>query len=495
MTGSGDFDDMEDCAPSSGQLCPNLPHSSRQIRNEHSMASTSGAQHLVQQSTAAVNLASVPRARQYNEAAKSPYVVFIRELETKLSPIKLCSYINQRYTSTELAKRSPGQLKVILKSREEAKALVLDEILHEFHVSIPADRVEVEGAIDWFDLCDLTDLKLLSLEGLGGFNNDALPPCKIVHAERLSRRVESATSIVASSREFSNTVKVVFEGQVLPQHVNIMGLRVRVRPFFKKPMFCNRCLMFGHTMKFCRRKQKCVTCAADHPSSECPSSDRQQCPFCDNGQQHDRNQCQFFSEVTECFQLKEAHRRKTRLDQAVSAASRATGPADSATIRSRNSAANPKGILMDDAQFPALSNVFTSLPVEDESAADVSKPNKVKNPYAQAVKDSIRQQPRFARKRRRNDINENPQQSTTSNNNLNQQQQTAAASRAAQSITPKPAVSALKGAIIAFAKQAGVADIWISLLEAIIEPLLKAILPQLPSLLGALNLSVPSRQP
>lgn len=130
------------------------------------------------------------RARQYSHASKGPYTVVVREINKKLLPISMAKYINEAYKSTVLIKRSPGVLRITLDSVHDANRLALDESMANYHVSVPAHQVEVEGAVDWNDLCDLNDPAFLCEMGEGGFNNASLPSIRIIHAERLSRRDE-----------------------------------------------------------------------------------------------------------------------------------------------------------------------------------------------------------------------------------------------------------------------------------------------------------------
>lgn len=67
------------------------------------------------------------------------------------------------------------------------------------------------------------------------------------------------------------TVRVVFEGLVMPNHLFIHGLRIRVREFKRKQMFCESCYKYNHTKEFCNNKpykvnaedKKCIHCKTD----------------------------------------------------------------------------------------------------------------------------------------------------------------------------------------------------------------------------------------
>lgn len=421
------------------------------------------------------------RIRQYNTSSKGPFIVFIREISSKLAPLKITKYINEHYPSTIFIKRSPGTLKVSLKCVSEANAIVGDTFFADYHVSVPADNVEVEGAIDWHDLCDLKDLKELCSIGKGVFNNSSIPNCDIVHAERLSRLDDSVTS----SRNLieTNTIKVTFVGNLLPNYIYIFGLRVRVRPFFKKPMFCDKCQVFGHTIKFCRSKVRCASCAAEHSTKDCPF-DNSRCPYCRRTDKHERNKCPFFAEVNESFKSKQADRRKAILRQA---AAKATSDVVASSSQNQFQTHEP---------FPALRNRFESLPEEDIIQEFEQSDNEVnqylpKNPYAKVVKEGLKTSTSVRMGLKRSRPIPTPKLASLSNHQKPETTDRLIATNKNKSTPsinhsnhPSDPSSALSEAIIKFAQSAGVSSVWITLLQAIIEPLLKAIMPKLSSILG-----------
>lgn len=423
--------------------------------------------------------AQLRRIRRYNTSSNGPFIVLIKETNQPISPIKLMKYINQNYPSITSAKRSPGSLKISFSSAFDANAMVLDDVFAEYQVNIPADHVEIEGAIDWFDLCDINDLDELCDLGEGIFNNTALAPCKILDAERLAR-LGDTTIQTDRNLMMSNTVKIVFEGKLLPTHILIFGLRIRVRPFFKKPMFCEKCLKFGHTIKVCRMSAKCATCGLDHSTVQCTSKANSKCPYCLSENQHDRKKCPFFAEVNESFKAKQASRCKSMLQQAANSANRETP-------------ITPTQNIQINGNFPELRNRFNQLPVdevEQTTESIITQQPILKNPYAKVVKDNlITDKDRASLKRTRPKVTLKP--SVKQSPHVTPQQQQSTASKSKISPTTKDNLSsALTAAILNFARNAGISSIWITLLEAILEPLLQSLTHQLPTLLSALAPSV-----
>lgn len=122
------------------------------------------------------------RVRQYTASINGPFTVIIREQQMKIAPLNFAAYVNKKYTSVCLIKRSQGKMNIVLNLREEANALARDPYFALYHVYIPADIVEIEGAICADDLCDMDDLKILTSTGKGIFGNTLLSSCDILEA-------------------------------------------------------------------------------------------------------------------------------------------------------------------------------------------------------------------------------------------------------------------------------------------------------------------------
>lgn len=411
------------------------------------------------------------RIRSYSANQPGPYSVVIRENKIKITPITFASYINQTYKSVKGIKRSPAKLSVTLNDLNEANNLVKDNFFKEFTVSIPADRVEVEGAFNCDELSDLKDMKVLTTNGVGGFNNTALPYVNIVHAERISKADPNYPS---TQRVYTNTIKVVFEGQILPNFILIEGLRIRIRPFHKKPMFCDNCLKFKHTSKYCRSPAKCALCEGDHQTRLCNNVNKETavCSFCLISPVHDRKDCPYFKEAEEGFNAIQAARRKNRYNKAI-ANGRSAEQAD------QNTTTHASDIGNDRSQFPALNNRFESLSIDqiqefDSTQIPASRP---KNPYAKALKTgkNFDQPPRKIAKRHHNVLSQNESQIEVPDvNTFSVSTPTVQSSTSQNNST----LLALKTAILVLVRKANVSEIWIQLLEAIIDPLLQSILPQ-----------------
>lgn len=161
--------------------------------------------------------------RLYNQSLKGPLIVWINEINHQISPIVITLHINKTYKLTVSCVRKFG------------KRCRVQE-LWRCHTC--------KSCQSWFDVCDIVDMKDLIVHGMGCFNHVVLPNCKMLWAERLvTNKNRSNSHLVADNNlTYSNTVKIIFEGQVLlPHSVLFCGARIWIRPFHANPMFCLRC--------------------------------------------------------------------------------------------------------------------------------------------------------------------------------------------------------------------------------------------------------------
>lgn len=412
--------------------------------------------------------------RAYSPPFSGPYTVYIRETDTPISPCKFTAYINKNYKSVIQCNRIQNKFRVILSSMMEANALSVDKWFKAYSVYIPGSLVEVVGAINYNDVCDLADMKELQQFGTGHFSNTILKPVSILSAQRISKRSSLANDVY----ELTNTVKVVFTGRILPSHIIIQSLRIRVRPFFNKAMFCQKCQEFNHTQKFCKKTAKCAYCQGPHLSQDCTGNpmDPKECPYC--GTQHiaNNNYCPHFIEVNECYKRTQAKKQHDKYLKALSESVPATVPI-----------AN----LQDPNNFPALSNRFSSLyecepstsaaalanfadPPQRPQSASIRAPPPP-NPWAQFRQKSV-----SATKRKR----EPPTKANESTATV-KHPSTVIPSPMSPGFQKSRGYNSTKETIMQQVRNMNFDSKWKGIIEAILPAILDAILPHLTTLLSS----------
>lgn len=96
--------------------------------------------------------------------------------------------------------------------------------------------------------------------------------------ERISKRVTN------DKNEFSfvptQTCKVFFEGQDIPQHVYLWNVRIECQPYIRKLRQCLNCLRFGHISNNCRGVERCRSCGVENHISKNCTSEKIVCANC-----------------------------------------------------------------------------------------------------------------------------------------------------------------------------------------------------------------------
>jgi len=77
----------------------------------------------------------------------------------------------------------------------------------------------------------------------------------------------------------SNTVKIDFVSNLLPEFISIWSVRKKIKPFINKVRKCYNCLRWGHSSAFCRGVPVCPRCGDGHEAGEC-SIESFMCPDC-----------------------------------------------------------------------------------------------------------------------------------------------------------------------------------------------------------------------
>lgn len=389
------------------------------------------------------------------------------------------TYINKNYKSVISSKLNHDKMKIILSNLSEANTLVSDKVFAAYRVYIPATHVEVEGAINYSDIHDLQSISELKQFGEGRFNNTLLDPVEIVSVYRLQKRESNdpSTSASASAVQLTNTVKVTFSGRLLPNYIVIENLRIRVRPFTQKAMFCNICQQFNHTNKFCKRMPKCARCQGQHLSSDCknPHVDRSVCPYCNSRHEAGINNCPHFAEVNESYRQRQMNRLQARYFNAVTT----SATAKSAALREQ--------------EFPDLSNPFNLLQNEENETIPETTSSKTPmkavqqrlfpNPWSKV--NPANQMQKAAK--RKLEIRSSKSSSTTSYAAQARKQSTAAATSIPgfQSTNQSSHHEAIKQVIMKKVRSSNVPSEWADIAEAILPIILDAILGNISNLLNA----------
>ena len=144
----------------------------------------------------------------------------------------------------------------------------------DIRCSMPhSDRFKI-GVIRPIDVDeDLEDIRAIIQIKLGSMQPKS--STTIHRIERLSRK--SGDQWVPSE-----SLKITFCADALPEGVTIGHNLYRLRHYIGEPLQCYKCNMLWHTAAGCRGRQKCNLCGKDHKQAECPVKGKPEEYFCTN---------------------------------------------------------------------------------------------------------------------------------------------------------------------------------------------------------------------
>ena len=122
----------------------------------------------------------------------------------------------------------------------------------------------------------------------------------IVHKENSSQVVRLERMKKRNGSEFieSESIKVVFEGDKLPDGLRIGHCYYKVRPFVFSPVQCYHCQRLGHVAESCRSRVRCLICGEGHDKSEC-NSNSVKCALCSGPHKANDKECVYVSKARE----------------------------------------------------------------------------------------------------------------------------------------------------------------------------------------------------
>ena len=101
----------------------------------------------------------------------------------------------------------------------------------------------------------------------------------------------------------SVSVKLYFEGGILPTKIRIGYLQFAVRPYVYVPTQCFKCQRLWHTANNCKASTRCLKCAGNHNVEVCPSA-LEKCANCGGNHRASAKQCQVMAQAYKIEQFR-----------------------------------------------------------------------------------------------------------------------------------------------------------------------------------------------
>lgn len=225
-----------------------------------------------------------PRVRQYGSENKGPFIVFVRtnKKDQPLESLMLTRFVRAKYTKSaiEVQQVNKDKIKVVFgpkgsipkaidDARNEANDFPKCVWNKKFSIYIPELSVESIGVINY---CVTESVHEIVKHGYGKFENPKMPKVTIIEASRFTKAADEASN--APSRIRIGLVRVIFEGQLLPNYVILDGMKIPVRMFRRRKMFCDTCQRYNHTSSHCVNKPQVVT-GGVFKCNKCKSNDHE----------------------------------------------------------------------------------------------------------------------------------------------------------------------------------------------------------------------------
>lgn len=203
----------------------------------------------------------------YFNSDPGPYVVHLsrvnKEDESQICDIKIGKMLrDSKVQGVKLVKRIGKYLvKLFFDSGENANIFMRSQAVKEvgFLANIPLPNISKAGIV--YDIPAEYTVEFLK-ENIAS----ALPALDIYRFNKtVTNRSGERVTIP------SNTIKITFRGQFLPDEVDFFLSKRKVKPFVSSVTRCYKCLRFGHIQKYCKQaKDNCGNCGRSH-DGECPN--------------------------------------------------------------------------------------------------------------------------------------------------------------------------------------------------------------------------------
>jgi hypothetical protein len=223
------------------------------------------------------------RIRQYGKNYKGEIIVFIHAAGDGLKTQAIYKELFNNFEFiSQVTLVNKNKIKVLFKekeskSREEAieeANTLANSALKGCSIYIPAKLVEVQGVVSW-PISEKIDDFVKS--GNGKFKDPRMSNVKVLDSIRLKRKSNEASN--NPGLEDTSVIIITFQGNLLPDTLEVDRLLIPVREYRRREMFCVNCRKLGHTQKMCNNKKLenptflCMQCNTnDHlgGSTRCP---------------------------------------------------------------------------------------------------------------------------------------------------------------------------------------------------------------------------------
>ena len=170
-----------------------------------------------------------------------------------------------------------------------------------------ADAIVRYGVIHPLSLeADLEEIKTL----ITPRGSNAGSVGKVLAIERLKRRA-------GAIRVDSLSVKITFEGNILPEAISIEWSHYKVSPYVQPPLQCFKCQRMGHVAARCNSQTRCMLCSGNHNRTDCTVDPAEhKCANCKGEHRANDPICPHYKQAKEVEVLRSTQKERMNYHQA-----------------------------------------------------------------------------------------------------------------------------------------------------------------------------------
>ncbi|XP_071480212.1 uncharacterized protein [Diadema antillarum] len=198
----------------------------------------------------------------------------------------------------EFLKPTKDGIMVKCTNQKQRQKLLESQSIGNVHVKAREEGLNVKGVISGVPI-EMSDIEIQT----------ELKKQKVSHAKRIMRnhKKQNQSKEEKSDKEAptpTRSVILAFEKAELPEEVTLCFQKFSVKQYIPPVVRCFHCQRFGHTIKNCRAKQRCVRCGEMHTFDQCQQKDDPKCVNCGGKHSAAYNGCKMAKKAQEIQKIK-----------------------------------------------------------------------------------------------------------------------------------------------------------------------------------------------
>lgn len=236
------------------------------------------------------------RINRYKHSDQGPFIVFVETLKitpdsNSINDIKVGRLMKRKQMHKyiiDLKVTGRHRVKINFSNKDKANELIDDNnlVIDNFKAFIPDQFIQRIGIVKNIDT-EVSENELME-------NMSCSNKCQIKEIIRFIKKTKDENNVETQIR--LKTIKITFQGQLLPDEVEIYNVKRKVLPYLFTVTQCFGCGRYGHTKKNCKNKKKiCSNCGEEeHKKAEEKCNKKSFCVNCKGSHKSTDKECAEF---------------------------------------------------------------------------------------------------------------------------------------------------------------------------------------------------------